>query len=445
MSATNNYKVTVLYRYRKCNEFLFEELEKSEIYFSDLKSLNDPMDGYRSIHFCGSKGDWSNFFKNYIWCLYENIINRVNNDCYNKKIAICTTLKHLNEINLKKFNKLSSAFASSDFITDVISSLENTMLMGTELFRIMKICHPIAIQFILENIKPETKAKLPRLEDGFLSVKERLEAINSQIILKNKAMDTFGRLACQKDNECVAGMFLDREIFNPMNIHGSPLLSIEQIKFLYIDFPQYFLKECENIIFNSFRIACFCSEYNNSAMWAHYADSHKGVCLIFGSVDNNFFIEQDKLPTYEVKYEHKLLQHNFFSLITQLNKKITAKLWKKEKSIYIFATTKNNPIIDNVLKSLTTKSPEWEYEKETRLIIQNSDNLPKRVYPFEALVGIIFGINTAISDKQKIVKIIRNKCEKHKITFSKFKFYQAYQDYTYGTVRIRECCKFNND
>ena len=60
-----------MYRFRTIENLLGErrELENQEIYFSDIDSLNDPMEGFREVYWSGDVIAWKNLFKHYILCL----------------------------------------------------------------------------------------------------------------------------------------------------------------------------------------------------------------------------------------------------------------------------------------------------------------------------------------------------------------------------------------
>lgn len=51
----------------------YHELENQEIFFSDLKSLNDPMEGFIEFFWEGDKIVWKNFLIHYLLCL-EHIL-----------------------------------------------------------------------------------------------------------------------------------------------------------------------------------------------------------------------------------------------------------------------------------------------------------------------------------------------------------------------------------
>ncbi len=108
----------------------------------------------------------------------------------------------------------------------------------------------------------------------------------------------------------------------------------------------------------------------NLLMWGHYASSHTGVCLEFAvSVHETFFgraqpvVYSDKRPTFDP----------------------------------------NGTEEENVEAALLTKSADWAYEREWRIIDQHigKANCP---FPPELLTGIIFGSSISGADRQQIRK-----------------------------------------
>ena len=84
----------------------------------------------------------------------------------------------------------------------------------------------------------------------------------------------------------------------------------------------------------------------------------------------------------------------------------------------------------DICKSLyTKKTVDWEYEQEVRGIIfdynyqYTSEQTRKIFYEPNKLKGIIFGNNTSVSDKLKVMEILSNK---KSALDDNFKLYQAY-------------------
>ncbi|WP_413165523.1 DUF2971 domain-containing protein [Aeromonas salmonicida] len=90
-------------------------------------------------------------------------------------------------------------------------------------------------------------------------------------------------------------------------------------------------------------IVSLTENHRNLLMWAHYADSHKGFCI--GYKENflkNAILYEDASPK-KVTYDKKRLDPLKFD--------------------------KDDTPFDIIMKTLTTKSDEWIYEKEHRCIV----------------------------------------------------------------------------
>ena len=118
----------------------------------------------------------------------------------------------------------------------------------------------------------------------------------------------------------------------------------------------------------AFGVTCFSKNKDNLIMWAHYSDKHKGVCLKFDILgDPDFFM----IP-FLVNYTKDYPLINFIREFKSL-----AKLF------------------------LETKSIDWAYENEVRILKKGAD-----YYPFnkKSLVEIIFGARSQQDDREKIIK-----------------------------------------
>jgi hypothetical protein len=110
---------------------------------------------------------------------------------------------------------------------------------------------------------------------------------------------------------------------------------------------------------------------NDLLMWAHYADSHQGICLEFKS-QFPFFDQADG-----VIYNKNRPQ---ISLI---------KMSHEEMAKHAFMT----------------KSDHWEYEKEWRILsIKKGHGACE--YPKEALCGLIFGAQISTQNKEMVMEWI---------------------------------------
>lgn len=124
------------------------------------------------------------------------------------------------------------------------------------------------------------------------------------------------------------------------------------------------IKQLTKDVISSVGYFCMTTRPDNLLMWAHYADSHKGVCLKFDILkDLNSF-----LVPVKVDYDSQYINFNCLS--------------------------------SELLDVLRRKSPDWEYEDEYRIIKTDHQGLWK--IKQECLVEIIFGCRTSDEDKESI-------------------------------------------
>jgi Protein of unknown function (DUF2971) len=124
------------------------------------------------------------------------------------------------------------------------------------------------------------------------------------------------------------------------------------------------------------RMCCFSEINDHTLMWSHYADMHRGVCLVF---DFSRLTNSVRCVPIRVTYATVPQKYNFV----------------RER-----VNGKNSPTYSSRFDAtvLGTKTLEWQYEKEVRLIGEEPE---KKHFDSTALVGIIFGakIDSKIMDQ----------------------------------------------
>jgi hypothetical protein len=126
--------------------------------------------------------------------------------------------------------------------------------------------------------------------------------------------------------------------------------------------------------------------YKNKLMWAHYADSYKGICIMYRfnpNIRDSQVVEKKFSSWHEANYD-ELKFEDKGSANTEL----------------LFAT----------------KNKSWGYENEIRLLHFNIDCEEKHTQvPLSEIGGkieaIFFGLRCPESDKKTIMKILREKVE----------------------------------
>lgn len=234
---------------------------------------------------------------------------------------------------------------------------------------------------------------LPSKEE-FLSVLKRRFEENMEFLKLNNVInidkDKFITEQKTKYNELVKAINLDNE----NSIRNTFLLRLEELN-------------------KHMGIISLTRRWDSTLMWSHYSNSHTGFCVGFDS-ENPFFKDYRKIAD---------IQKIFWSVIYS-NQRIKVPTEKGEK-------------ID--MKVLLTKSKEWEYEEEERLIVflrlakKIIKSEPYDIYlykiPHTLIKEIIVGVNCPKNEQ----KIIENFCKKNNIELYKCKI----SDEHFNMERIR--------
>jgi hypothetical protein len=122
--------------------------------------------------------------------------------------------------------------------------------------------------------------------------------------------------------------------------------------------------------------------FDEPLLWSHYADEHRGVCLLY-QFPTNFINSPDKIIGMDsVKYEDDILTNWLANLSPDI--------------------TEDDFIIGLTRIYLTAKSPAWKYEKEARIIRHTHGNFD---IPRGYLEQVCFGLRTPKADIDVIVKL----------------------------------------
>lgn len=136
------------------------------------------------------------------------------------------------------------------------------------------------------------------------------------------------------------------------------------------------------------RTLCLSMDENNILLWSHYADKHNGICLEFDlNVGlENIFTETEIQMIGKVDYDRN-------EKINYLENKLNA-----------------------ICKLYLTKTNEWSYEKEVRIVILNDNQFQKFNKRF--LTGIIFGCKVPTSAIDEFKELCYNN-ELHNLRYRK--------------------------
>ena len=93
---------------------------------------------------------------------------------------------------------------------------------------------------------------------------------------------------------------------------------------------------------NTTGVSCLSESENSLLMWAHYANNHRGFCVEYDLLEISRILNFSAIP---VIYSEERTCFDFFN-----------------------PQTIENDTLKLFIRSLTSKSPEWSYEKEWRII-----------------------------------------------------------------------------
>lgn len=141
---------------------------------------------------------------------------------------------------------------------------------------------------------------------------------------------------------------------------------------------------------NNASICCFSLNCKNTVMWSHYGDNHKGIALIFDQSLNDCFedLESKRISFFPVSYTQKSR---------------TNYLENKKKAIQqLFAT----------------KSADWKYESEYRLVTLKNQEFFK--FRKQYLTGAIFGCRVDAVKRDAFIEY----CKHHGYENLKFGYFE---------------------
>lgn len=455
------------YRFRKVDNLIgkYQELEKQSIFFSAPEALNDPMEGFSDIHWKGDEILWGNLFKNYIMCL-ERLFSLY---CVGGNDYKITSEDIFPEVNIENYPTLDYKNLINNIIDDFTDeniillikkiTLRTTHIKREELFFYLNLIHIHAFNAILSNYQKRSliQSLITPLNNPSFKIQEIIEDgyfEDIESLIKNHEASLAESIG-----------IIQRYFYEQMtllSIYNEEDSNNKNLSFLIRHFTSEYLFKLENLCTPKWYTACFMTECKNSSIWGSYGDNHAGICLIFESeqTEDDYYLPVNGITStsfssndsqikynssfyknrfYPIDYQSNFVNFNFFTNLGSLNKNTLINMWlsnkKGEHSIYSEEIWGNESkwrenFWNNFIKLVTTKTQDWAFENEYRLILSSEfidfSSIENRTltYNFKSLVGIIFGIKTRLDDKIKIMKIIDKKCEENGV--DDFKFYQAY-------------------
>ncbi len=461
-----------MYRFRSIKSLLGErqELFKQEIFFSDVASLNDPMEGFRELFWTGDAIVWRNLFRHYLLCLEQTttllMLSGPDETLAPEMIPVHAYVDDLPTDTYKALvREIYGDFFAGDGVSAYIDFLasRNTAIERDELFVHLKILHTWALQVVaqcqarhglrrpIESLPPDPLPAVRKMLSAFREV-------DMDATAPADMLPTLFRIQRHSMEQVdLIGLYRARDD-----------LERNRSALVFWDFPRNYLERLGELTYPQAYVACFMEEASNSAVWAHYGDGHRGVCLKFRTRDikngraldlhgivgygNGPLYDYRPYPFRAVNYAGERPRIDFFRNLGRLTVGRLINQWyasdngERSSSADHLGTA---DVADWRAKhwrayeeSYHVKSQDWAYEKEHRLVLHDilDAHMAKEhrtlKYRFESLEAIIFGAKTSTADKIKIMEIIDEKCQEHHR--SGFRFYQADHAPGTGAMDIRE-------
>jgi hypothetical protein len=132
-------------------------------------------------------------------------------------------------------------------------------------------------------------------------------------------------------------------------------------------------------------VLSFSEKPDNILMWSHYAEKHTGLCVEFRRVG---YLASNAL---KVQYSHDYPELDFFEITDALERDKTKRPELERK------------VVDRVY---LTKSKDWEYESEWR-IIDPVRGFGLKIFPTDLITRIILGCRMSREDKTRVAEWVR--------------------------------------
>ena len=466
-----------VYRFRSMKYLLndeYQELKNRTIYFASPEQLNDPMEGLRDIVWRGDKIVWTNFFKHYVYCLnasyplHGTMIDPVELEA--DKLPIEGRWDRLLTPQEQRFDRVWYMFHNLPKVSQMIEALSNTdrkITYGELEYYLRLIGSAVLVLIIHSSLDyqhmPESQRQQLTVQISNATRESLVSILIPLALFENATTENEVNALLREKAEIWNNERINRQLNNPDS--AGKLDSMDQLS---LDFPTVYLKAIEKLLWFDWRTACFTKGYHNSSVWGTYGDKHKGACLIFESAitDGSDHLElregeSKDVPASkfrEIVYGGKLNEVDFFRSIGRETVDQLKERWYTDTEGNISECAAHIPrdgekdnddtiawrknYWDSFYRDITSKTKDWKYEQEWRLILEDRSNgLSEEgnhtlTYDFNSLKGIIFGINASDKNRLEVIRIIQKKCEKYKR--SDFKFYQAEYSPEAGDIRKYE-------
>lgn len=450
-----------IFRYRPIGALLGEreELERQTIYFAPPEYLNDPMEGMRQVYWRGDRIVWRNLLRHYVICLHNRFLEALLTEDTERltpdTISVFQSLENFPTPEAKSLCQACIAAVEAGDLHAALLDLLASAGRNISFSELQQSLRTVHIDWLLAIHMVFAKR-------GLVPPKEGNPPDHSGLV---NVLRTFQKTIPQLQNQVSAdGIDVMHEIQQQISEQMTLLSATQQVdvlkpksESLFFEFTSEYLNCLLKLVYPPWYVACFSARHDNAAMWSYYASNHRGCCLVFrkqqagdrvslrlrgasGYGTGGVFRGNLDLPVDRVRYTTHEQRIEFFTTIGRLSLDSTLRNWFRDDDGNTSSLAEHlnperqeawrNGYWENFTPPLLCKLPEWQHEEESRIVI--SDTLGIRdshdgrtfTYDYDVLDGIIFGINTTLSDKVRIMRILDKKIGSRTVT-EPFKLFQA--------------------
>lgn len=414
-----------------------EELDSQEIYLAPLDELNDPMDGLHHLVWDGDPVLWGNWLRSYARCLLDALLYvHVAGDTASFDSSAIHPLATPGDSPTPAYRALLDDLAVRLQQNPSLQTLLDELCRRGRLRRqeLLAMLSLHQMQFLREVVGVlQTHGfddVIPGLPDdsGHVDLRSLAEVLPA---LDDRKLGVAGDL----------GGWLNEQqyLIHRYNARASHSPGRDNLVRLITLFPQTYIRAVEEAIYGEHYVTSFSRNPGDPSMWAHYAEQHKGICLIFEPVfqEKCGMIETDegqRLILDPVLYGDVPPEINFFESLGRLpypELEAGWLTWNGERSrlASIYDDSYPEGYWSRFRQKTRFKLSAWTHEEEVRVVQDSlfrgrlkSESRILR-YSFEQLVGIIFGMRTPVEEELRIIDVVDRKLQKH--SDRKFEFHKA--------------------
>ena len=424
------------------------ELGEQVLAFSNAMALNDPLEMSYNFEWRGDKIVWTNLFRFYAYSVSDLVKYVAISDKPLDIRMFCNALESYDgllapigrEAYDKVWERVSSLNGFSKFI-DGLAAL-NRGISSRELLQYLRCVHLLTLDIAVNELPTfwrnwESPSGANKMDFTDLSHLLDAYALADDPNLISKVVDA---------SESIVSAFgvaydeaLRARFFTNVRSNSVPM---ENIALLYWEFPEIFVRDIlRRLIVWDSHVTSLSGDFANPLMWAHYADGHRGACLIFEVPEpNKFPLTNETLELRKVSYSDtrrpidgfRSFGNTTYSMLERFIYKDSKGQWSNCASHITGGEAVKDTWRKNywgaLTNALTEKSKCWEYEDEWRVIQHQGFNGRQEDvcfahWDFQTLKGIIFGSAISRLDRHRIIEVIKRKCETN--GRDEFEFYQA--------------------